>query len=211
MWVAWLKYLSYQEKLSHVHLSVLNNVWVTPLRSLCVSFSWRSIGVKSSFVWSRAAFIQMVLSGLVSNVIQFIWLFCCPEKLLRNRWILQARVLWAGTHVCGCDDIPGLWHCHPVRLPPRLPQSRGLREVPCRPGERGTEGRSHGKCAQKRVHAVGWRSTLAFGLPTFCLPPILSISALNVLFIVFLHAPLLYAMLPWVENKATEDILQRPN
>lgn len=142
----------------------------------------------------------IVLSCLACNVRQLMWVSCCIEKWPWDWCCLQAGqawALWTGAHVCGCHDLPGLWHRHPVWLPQRLPSSRGLREVPCRPGTRGTEGRFNMQSAQLYLHlrlrclvfthththtlpeSQNWQNMHALGVNTFCFPLIIPIFALK--------------------------------
>lgn len=102
---------------------------------------------------------------LLCNVSQLMCVSFSIEKWPRD-WIhpqaAPAGVLWTGAHVCGCHDIPGLWHCHPVWLLQRFPQSCRLREVqPC-PGERGTEGRWNMQSAQTydKIHIRSLRTSM---------------------------------------------------
>ena len=127
---------------------------------------------------------------------------------------VQNWVLRAGAHVRGRTDVPGLWHRHSVWLLQRLPPSGGLREVPCRPGEGGTEsglGPARHTDTQSLTltrthshHIVRMPFFLFFFLsPNVCI----CLAGLLHYSIVFLCT----FMLPWLRHKTMENICWRLN
>ena len=106
-----------------------------------MSVDFFAVGLCCIYVynWSTSSSCLLSTSSHVVSYVCFL-----TDKLPRGKGgvvpAVQPRVLRASPHVRGRPDVPGLWHRHSVRLLQRLPPSRGLREVPPRPGEGGTEG-----------------------------------------------------------------------